>query len=120
MIRLVTPVGTAQLSGNMFEAPLTAGSSTVSVVIGLADAAAINDPSLRESASGKPVIELTAKVDGTAVEWSNKNAPVKVSVPYSPKQDELNSGEHIVVWYINPAGRQSRYLIPDLTRRQGG
>ncbi|MNC08824.1 Endo-1,4-beta-xylanase A precursor [compost metagenome] len=111
VIRLVTPVGTAQLPGNMFEAPLTAGSSTVSVVIGLADAAAINDPSLRESASGKPVIELTAKVDGTAVEWSNKNAPVKVSVPYSPKSGELNSGEHIVVWYINPAGKAVK--IPD-------
>ncbi|WP_052380459.1 S-layer homology domain-containing protein [Paenibacillus camerounensis] len=108
VIRLVTPVGTAELSGNMFETALTAGNSTVSVVIGLADAAAINDPSLRESASGKPVIELTAKVDGAAIEWSSKNAPVKVSVPYTPKQDELNGSEHIVVWYIDPAGKTAK------------
>lgn len=108
VIRLVTPVGTALLPGNMFEAALTAGSSTVSVVIGLADAAAIIDPSLRESASGKPVIELTAKIDGAAIEWSNKNAPVKVSVPYTSKQDELNSGEHLVVWYIDPAGKAAK------------
>lgn len=108
VIRLVTPVGTALLPGNMFEAALTAGSSTVSVVIGLADAAAINDPSLRESASGKPVIELTAKVDGTAIEWSNKNAPVKVYVPYTPKQDELNSGEHLVALYVDPAGKAAK------------
>ncbi|WP_342564927.1 S-layer homology domain-containing protein [Paenibacillus sp. FSL R7-0345] len=108
VIQLVTPVGTIELPGNMFEAALIAGSSTVSVVIGLADAAAINDPSLRASASSKPVIELTAKVDGAAVEWSNKNAPVKVSVPYTPRQDELNSGEHLVVWYIDKAGMATK------------
>lgn len=105
LIRLVTPIGTVELSGHMFEARLTAGSSTVSVVIGSEVAAAISDPSLRESTGGKPVIELTAKVDGTAVKWNNKNAPVKVSVPYTPKQDELKNSEQLVVWYIDPAGQ---------------
>ncbi|KQN98919.1 hypothetical protein [Paenibacillus sp. Leaf72] len=66
LIKLITPIGTVELPGNIFEAYLTEGSSSISVLIESADKTAIEDPSLRESVGDKPIIELTINVDGKA------------------------------------------------------
>lgn len=51
-----------------------------------------------------PLVQLTLSVDGRKVDWSNPNAPVTVSIPYTPTAKELKDPEHIIVWYIDGNG----------------
>ncbi|UQZ36154.1 cellulosome anchor protein [Paenibacillus sp. PK3_47] len=108
LFKLTTPIGTVELPGHMFEEQLPEGSTTVSIVLASSDKSVITDPSVRNSVGDKPVIELTVKADGKAVEWQNKNAPVKVSLPYMPAPADLKNSEHLVVWYIDEAGRAAK------------
>lgn len=55
-----------------------------------------------------PVVELNVKIDGKVVFWNNPQAPVKISIPYSPTEKELEDPEHIVVYCIDG----SRKVIP--------
>lgn len=41
---------------------------------------------------------------GERIEWQNPDAPVTVSIPYTPTEQELSDPEHIVVWYIDGSG----------------
>jgi len=52
----------------------------------------------------RPVVQLTLTVDGKQTEWNNPEAPVTVSIPYTPTAEELASPENIVVWYIDGSG----------------
>lgn len=105
VIEVVTPLGNLQLTGNMVKPALAAGGATISVSIGNADKAAITDSKLRAAVGDRPVVELNLKVDGKVVGWENKEAPVQVSIPYTPKPEELSNPEHIVVWYIDGNGQ---------------
>jgi len=60
---------------------------------------------VRNSVGDKPVIQLVFTVDGEQKAWNNPNAPVTVSIPYTPTEEELNDPEHIVVWYIDGSGK---------------
>lgn len=42
--------------------------------------------------------------------WSNPNAPVTVSIAYTPTPDELKYPENIVVWYID--GQNNPVSVP--------
>jgi len=53
----------------------------------------------------KPIINLSIKVDDKAIDWENYKAPVKVSIPYNPTEEELKSPEYIVIWYIDDEGK---------------
>jgi hypothetical protein len=50
------------------------------------------------------IIQLTLTLDGKQTEWNNPEAPVTVSIPYTPTEAELADPEHIVVWYIDGSG----------------
>jgi hypothetical protein len=52
----------------------------------------------------KPLVQLTLLVDGRLTDWTNPNAPVTVSIPYTPTAAELANPESIVVWYIDGNG----------------
>lgn len=60
---------------------------------------------IKAAIGGRPVIQLTMTLDGTQTEWSNPNAPVAVSIPYTPTAAELANPESIVIWYIDGSGR---------------
>ncbi|NLZ92161.1 MAG: hypothetical protein GX918_09600 [Clostridiales bacterium] len=64
-----------------------------------------NLPDDVKSAIGdKPLIQLTLSIDGRQTEWNNPDAPVTVSIPYTPTAEELANPESIVVWYIDGSG----------------
>jgi len=52
----------------------------------------------------RPFIQLILTIDGKETEWNNPNAPVTVSIPYTPTAAELADPEHIVIWYIDGSG----------------
>ncbi len=55
--------------------------------------------------ANRPLIRLTVTLDGEAVEWNNPNAPVTISIPYTPTAAELASPEGIIIWYIDGSGK---------------
>jgi hypothetical protein len=52
----------------------------------------------------RPLVQLSLKLDGNQMEWNNPDAPVTVSIPYTPTAAELSDPEHIVIWYIDGSG----------------
>lgn len=52
----------------------------------------------------RPLIQITLEVDGKQTDWSNPNAPVTISISYTPTAEELQNPESIVVWYIDGSG----------------
>ncbi|NQX58646.1 DUF7594 domain-containing protein [Paenibacillus qinlingensis] len=103
-ISLQTPIGTVTIPDNMFKANDVKETTQVGVSIGWADTSLINAET-REKIGNKPVIELNAMVDGKVVPWKNNNAPVTVSIAYTPTAQELKHPEHIAIWYVDGAGK---------------
>lgn len=100
-LTLNTAAGSVTVPGNMLagtnltgEAGLTIGEGDISNLAGDVKAA-IGD---------RPVIQLTLTVNGVPTDWNNPDAPVTVSIPYTPTVAELNNPEGIVVWYIDGSG----------------
>lgn len=59
---------------------------------------------VQEQIGDRPVVELSVKISGNTVSWSSHTSKVKVSVPYTPSAEELQSLEHITVWYLDGSG----------------
>ncbi len=74
------------------------------ITIGRADKSALPGE-VSDKIGDRPVIQLTLSIDETRVEWNNPNAPVTVSILYTPTAEELANPESIVVWYIDGAGK---------------
>ncbi|WP_127490753.1 CBM96 family carbohydrate-binding protein [Paenibacillus glycanilyticus] len=103
-VNLITPFGTVTVPDNMFKAIDLKQATVVGISIGWADSSLLNADAKRKIGD-KPIIVLQALLDGKAVAWKNNNAPVTVSIPYTPTAQELNHPEHIAIWYIDGAGQ---------------
>ncbi len=73
------------------------------ISIGEGDKSALPDD-IKDAIGDRPLIRLTLSIDGKRTGWSNPNAPVTVSIPYTPTDEELANPESIVVWYIDGSG----------------
>lgn len=71
-VTINTPFADIKLSGNMMQN--FANKDNKSVVIGIKSVETYD----------KPAVDITARVDGNSIEWSNLNAPVKIAIPYTP------------------------------------
>lgn len=59
---------------------------------------------VREALGERPLLHLSVSIDGEQIDWANAEAPVSVSIPYSPAIEELADPEHIVIWYMDEDG----------------
>lgn len=109
-IEIKTSLGTIVVPGNMFNSNDVKQVQNIGIAIGLADKSNI-DKTLMKKIGNKPVVEINASADGKTIAWNNPDAPVKVSVDYSPTAEELKDPEHIVVWYIDGEGKA--VAVPD-------
>jgi hypothetical protein len=73
------------------------------ITVGLGDKSGLPD-SVRDEIGDRPLLRLELSIDGERTEWSNPDAPVTISIPYSPTAEELADPEHITVWYIDGDG----------------
>ena len=96
-----TETGSISVPGNMLSG--TGLTGTAEITIGAGDKESLPDD-VKAAIGDKPLIKLTLSVDGTQTSWSNPNAPVTVSIPYTPTAEELANPEGIVVWYIDGSG----------------
>ena len=92
-IEIETSVGTMRAPQNMFGADEIGNARNIGISI--ASAGQID---------GRPAVELSAAVDGRTVSWNNPDAPVTISILYTPTKEEKANPEHITVYYIDGAG----------------
>lgn len=100
---IITPIASIAIPGGIFETSALTGAESVAFSVSVADRAAL--PAEVAGAIGsRPIINISAAIDGEAMEWSNPGAPVTISIPYTPTADELADSEHITVWYVDGNG----------------
>jgi|GEM_PF-992303 len=100
-LTLNTGIGNIILPSDMLSGTGLTGEA--GVTIGTADTSSLPDD-VKAAIGDRPVIQLTLTIDGEQTDWSNPNAPVTVSIPYTPTAAELANPESIVVWYIDGSG----------------
>lgn len=101
-LTLHSPVGSLTVPSNILESFEGKG-TRASVTINTVDQAALT-PTQQDEIGNRPVIELTLTVDGEKVEGYTFDAPVTVSIPYTPTAEELENPENIVIWYVDGSG----------------
>ncbi|NLT15976.1 MAG: beta-xylosidase, partial [Clostridiales bacterium] len=96
-----TDTGSITVPGNMLSGTGLTGSAEIA--IGTGDKEKLPD-AVKAAIGDKPLIKLTLSIDGARTGWSNPDAPVTVSIPYTPTAEELANPESIVIWYIDGGG----------------
>ncbi|GEM_PF-2457388 len=98
-----TDTGSITVLSNMLTGVSGAGGNKAEIAIGQGDKDNLPDE-VKAAIGDKPIIRLTLSIDGKQTDWSNPNAPVTVSIPYTPTAEELVHPESIVVWYVDGSG----------------
>lgn len=88
---------------NMLTGVAGIGGKNAEIVIGKGDKDKLPDD-VKTAIGDKPLISLTLKIDGKQTDWNNPNAPVTISIPYTPTAAELADPESIVIWFIDGSG----------------
>jgi hypothetical protein len=100
-LTLNTDNGSITIPGNMLSGTNLTGKAGITI----GEVSKENLPDDVKAAIGnRPVIQLTLTLDGQQTAWNNPNAPVTVSIPYTPTAAELANPEGIVIWYIDGSG----------------
>lgn len=99
-----TDVGSITIPDNMFSNILGVEGKKPSITIGQGNKSDLSDEE-REAIGDRPLVQLTLNLDGVQARWNNPEAPVSVSIPYTPTAIELLDPEHIVIWYIDGSGK---------------
>ncbi|RJX39518.1 protein GluA [Paenibacillus pinisoli] len=100
---IVTPTGTIEVPSHMVSQSAAAEAKKLSIIIREADRTNLSDE-LKAQIGTRPVVELHLAIDGVPVPWSNPDAPVHVSVPYQPAEQESGNTEWLTVRYIDNDG----------------
>ncbi len=98
-----TDKGSITIPSNMLTGVNGTDGNKAQLTIGDGDKSALPD-GVKEAIGGRPLIQLTLSIDGRQADWSNSDAPVTVSIPYTPAAAELADPESIVIWYIDGSG----------------
>ena len=98
-----TDTGNVTVPSNMLTGVEGISGSKAQISIGQGDKDNLPDD-VKAAIGDRPLIQLTLSVDGKQADWSNPNAAVTVSIPYTPTADELKNPESIVIWYIDGSG----------------
>ncbi|MCL6558465.1 MAG: S-layer homology domain-containing protein, partial [Firmicutes bacterium] len=102
-LTLNTDAGSVAVPSNMLTGVAGISGSKAQITIGQGDKSNLPQD-VRDAIGDKPLIQLTLSIDGRQTNWNNPDAPVTVSIPYTPTAEELAHPESIVVWYIDGSG----------------
>ena len=101
-IAIATSIATVTIPGNMFTAAEISNKTAVAIKVAKVDSTSLTAEAAK-AVNGRPVIDLSATMDGKTIAWSNADAPVTVSIPYTLSDKE--NPEYLVVWYIDGNGK---------------
>lgn len=102
-LTLDTDAGSIALPADMLAGVSGAEGKKAEITIGQGDKSNLPDE-VKTAIGDRPIVQLTLTLDGAQTDWSNPGAPVTVSIPYTPTEDELKNPDSIVVWYIDGSG----------------
>lgn len=103
-ITIATPVATVTIPGDMFTAKELSSKKAIEIKVTDIDTSSLGTD-IAKAVGNKPVIDISAAIDGKTIAWNNPGAPVTVSIDYKPTAAELKNPDHIVVWYIDGNGK---------------
>jgi hypothetical protein len=109
-IEMVSDAGRIELPGNMLANTELDTDENVEISISKTDKSLLSEE-LQQAIGDKPVVQLRVMQGDNIIQWDNPDAPVSVSIPYTPTEAELADPEHIVVWYID--GEGNVFTVPD-------
>lgn len=98
-----TGVGSVTVPSNMLAGVPGIIGSKAEIAIGQGDKGNLPEE-VKTLIGDRPLISINLSVDGKKINWGNPNAPVTVSIPYTPTAEELANPESIVIWYIDGSG----------------
>ncbi|WP_159885642.1 CBM96 family carbohydrate-binding protein [Paenibacillus puerhi] len=101
-LEIVTPLGTVRFPSTLFKSGELPHQELV-FKITEHDPAGL-DSMARQQIGNRPVLDLSLMSGDKVVEWNKPDAPVTVSIPYTPTAEE-KSTEHLVIWYLNDQGQ---------------
>lgn len=102
-LTLNTDAGSITVPSNMLTGVADADGNKAQITIGQGDKSNLPE-NVKDTIGDRPLVQLTLSIDGKRTDWSNQEAPVTVSIPYTPTAAELASPESIVIWYIDGSG----------------
>ncbi|HWQ79509.1 MAG TPA: S-layer homology domain-containing protein [Anaerovoracaceae bacterium] len=100
-LTLNTGLGNLTIPGNMLSGMGLSGNA--GITIGEGDTSGLSDEIIG-AIGDRPIIQLTLTVNGQQTNWENSEAPVTLSISYTPTAEELANPEGIVIWYIDGSG----------------
>jgi hypothetical protein len=102
-LTLDTKAGCVAVPSNMLTGVANTDGNKAQITIGQGDKSKLPED-IRNIIGDRPLVQLTLSIDGRQIDWFNPNAPVTISIPYAPTEEELANPEGIVIWYIDGSG----------------
>lgn len=103
-LNFITNIGRIALPTDMLGTLPEAQGEKAEIAFGYGDKSGLSD-SMKAAIGDRPLIQLLLTINGKRVEWNNPKAPVTVTIPYTPTEEELKNPESIVIWYIDGSGK---------------
>lgn len=104
-----TNLGSITVPTNMLSSLSDASDKTAQIAISQGSASSLPSD-VQNQIGDRPIVQLTVFLNRIATEWRNSDAPVTVSIPYTPTAEELEHPESIIVWYMD--GKGSAVCVP--------
>ena len=102
-ITVSTELGSIRIPAGMLMGMEGLEGKTAGITIDIYDKSKLPE-NIRADVGDHPIISLTLTLNDEQVGWNNPEAPVTVSIPYTPTAEELKNPESIVIWYIDGSG----------------
>lgn len=102
-VTVSTELGSLRIPAGMLTGMENLEGKTAGITIDRFDKSKLPED-IQEAIGDRPIVSLTLTLNGEQVGWNNPDAPVTVSIPYTPTAEELKNPESIVIWYIDGSG----------------
>lgn len=109
-LTLNTDIGSISIPNNMLTGLLGTTDKDLGITMAKVDKSGM-PKALQQKLGDHPIIQFTLTLNGVPAVWNNPNAPVMVSMPYTPTEKELLNPDSIVIWYVD--GDNNVYCIPN-------
>ncbi len=99
-IVIKTDIGTLTIPDNLLGPKQFGVAENIILSIGTADSSGVAS-GIRAQVGGRPVVEISAQSGGKPVDFRNDDAPVLISIPYTPTEEEKKNTGSLVVLYLD-------------------
>ncbi|MGO4108737.1 S-layer homology domain-containing protein [Paenibacillus sp. YAF4_2] len=108
-VQISTPFGTVTIPDHVIPAGQLGAAQSLTLHVKQVDPTSLS-AAVQQQVGIRPVLELHFELDGKAIEWSNEQAPVQVSVPFTLSPTEKIAADLIVAAYID--GNGQLHIVP--------